>query len=169
MKNTQAESVKAWMDSGKDFVYIDVRTPAEFKSEHIDKFTNIPLDQLEHYFQNTDKDKTYILSCGSGMRSSQACKKISNFSPNIYNLAGGLSAWKQAHYPTIKGSSSSISIMRQVQIVVGSGVLIGALLAHYQDPRFIWLSAFFGAGLLFAGLSNTCAMASLLSKMPWNQ
>ena len=169
MKNTQAQNVKEWIDSGKDYIYIDVRTPAEFNSEHIGHFQNIPLDQLEDYLKKSKPDQTYILSCGSGMRSSQACKKVSAFSPNLYNLEGGLSAWKEAQYPTIKGSRRNISIMRQVQIVVGTGVLIGAVLAQYQDPRFIWLSAFFGAGLLFAGLSNTCAMAKLLAKMPWNQ
>ena len=51
MKNTQAQNVKEWIDSGKDYVYIDVRTPAEFNSEHIDHFQNIPLDHRRAVLQ----------------------------------------------------------------------------------------------------------------------
>jgi hypothetical protein len=37
------------------------------------------------------------------------------------------------------------------------------------SPWFFILSAFVGTGLLFAGLTNTCGMAMMLSKMPWNR
>ncbi|WP_419866828.1 YgaP family membrane protein [Altericroceibacterium endophyticum] len=59
--------------------------------------------------------------------------------------------------------------MRQVQITAGTLILIGVLLAAFVAPGFIWLSGFVGAGLLFAGLSGWCGMATLLSAMPWNR
>jgi len=42
---------------------------------------------------------------------------------------------------------------------------LGALV----HPGFYALSAFVGAGLLFAGLTDWCGMAMLLAKMPWNR
>jgi len=65
--------------------------------------------------------------------------------------------------------NAPISIMRQVQIVAGSLVLIGTLLGVFVSPKFLFLSGFVGAGLLFAGITNTCAMAQLLAKLPYNQ
>jgi rhodanese-related sulfurtransferase len=87
-----------------------------------------------------------------------------------FNLAGGIEAWKQAGLPVeVDRAVSRISIMRQVQIVAGSFVLAGAALAYWVSPWFLIVPAFFGAGLLFAGLSGTCGMAALLSVMPWNR
>jgi hypothetical protein len=48
-------------------------------------------------------------------------------------------------------------------------VLIGVVLGFVVSPWFFALSGFVGAGLTFAGLSGTCAMASLLAVMPWNR
>jgi rhodanese-related sulfurtransferase len=59
--------------------------------------------------------------------------------------------------------------MRQVQIVAGSLVLTGTLLGVFVAPGFLFLSGFVGAGLMFAGISNTCMMAELLGKLPYNQ
>jgi hypothetical protein len=58
---------------------------------------------------------------------------------------------------------------RQVRIAAGSLVLIGAMLGWFVHPYWIGLSAFIGAGLVFAGITDTCGMAMLLSRMPWNQ
>ena len=58
---------------------------------------------------------------------------------------------------------------RQVQIGAGSLVLAGALLAWLVDPAFHALSAFVGAGLVFAGVSGFCGMAKLLALLPWNR
>ncbi len=59
--------------------------------------------------------------------------------------------------------------MRQGEIIVGTGVLAGVLLSVYVKPGFVWVSGFFGAGLLFAGISNTCLLARLLRILPWNK
>ena len=58
--------------------------------------------------------------------------------------------------------------MRQVQIVAGSLAFAGALLAWLVSPWFIALSGFVGAGLVFAGVTDTCMMAMLLAKLPYN-
>ena len=58
--------------------------------------------------------------------------------------------------------------MRQVQIVAGSLVVLGVLLGSLVSPWLYALSGFVGAGLVFAGVSGTCGLASLLRLMPWN-
>ena len=84
------------------------------------------------------------------------------------NVEGGIKDWKKEGFPTIKGKTT-ISLFRQIQIVAGILILAGVGLSVAYHPGFVWLSAFVGAGLLFAGVSGTCAMGALLSKMPWNK
>jgi hypothetical protein len=62
-----------------------------------------------------------------------------------------------------------ISLERQVRIAAGALVLIGVLLSQWVHPLFVWLSAFVGAGLVFAGITDWCGMGLLLARAPWNQ
>ncbi|MFM7191953.1 MAG: rhodanese-like domain-containing protein, partial [Microcystaceae cyanobacterium] len=87
----------------------------------------------------------------------------------VIHLAGGLMAWQQAGFPVEKNAKAPISIMRQVQMVAGSLVLVGVILGVTVAPGFLALSGFVGAGLLFAGISGSCLMADLLSKLPYNR
>jgi len=48
-------------------------------------------------------------------------------------------------------------------------VLIGSLLGWFVSPWWLLLSGFIGAGLVFAGATDTCGMAMMLSRMPWNR
>ena len=59
--------------------------------------------------------------------------------------------------------------MQQVQITIGLGVLTGVILSRTVHPDWVFLSAFFGAGLVFAGSTGWCGLAILMSKMPWNR
>ena len=54
-------------------------------------------------------------------------------------------------------------------IAAGLLVLIGSLLGFFWHPYFIGISAFVGAGLAFAGITDTCGMGMMLARMPWNQ
>ena len=66
-------------------------------------------------------------------------------------------------------SKKTVSIERQVRIAAGSLVVLGVILSTTLNPAFIYLSAFVGAGLAFAGITNTCMMGLMLAKMPWNR
>ena len=77
--------------------------------------------------------------------------------------------WKQQHKPTQLNRNAPLPIMRQVQIIVGFMVLLGIVLAYFVSPGFMFISAFFGAGLLFAGISGTCGLAKLLMLLPYNK
>jgi hypothetical protein len=84
------------------------------------------------------------------------------------NVEGGTLACVEAGLP-VKTGKKAISLERQVRIAAGSLVLVGAALGFFVHPYWIGLSAFVGAGLVFAGVTDTCGMAIMLGRMPWNQ
>jgi rhodanese-related sulfurtransferase len=152
---------------------IDVRTPVEFREVHATTARNFPLESLDPHAviqsRNGSAGNPLYLICNSGNRSSQACKKFVDAGYDcVVNVEGGTKAWEQAGLPVVRGKKA-ISLERQVRIAAGFLVLLGAILGYFVNPYFIGLSAFVGAGLMFAGITDTCGMAMVLAKMPWNQ
>jgi Protein of unknown function (DUF2892) len=86
----------------------------------------------------------------------------------VVNVEGGMLACIEAGLQVVRGKKA-ISLERQVRIAAGLLVVLGSLLGWFVHPAFIGLSAFVGAGLLFAGITDTCGMGMLLARMPWNQ
>jgi rhodanese-related sulfurtransferase len=158
--------------SGKPVELIDVRTPVEFREIHVDFARNVPLDRLDpaaiRSERNGSADEPLYVICRSGARGQQACEKLTAAGVNVVNVAGGTSAWDAAGLPVVRGQKS-ISLERQVRIAAGFLTLLGAVLALMVHPYFAGLSAFIGAGLMFAGITDTCGMAMVLARMPWNQ
>jgi rhodanese-related sulfurtransferase len=152
---------------------IDVRTPVEFREIHADIARNLPLDSLDPQSvmsaRNGAAGQPLYVICRSGSRGQQACAKFNAAGfTNVFNVEGGTLAWEQAGLPMVRGKKA-ISLERQVRIAAGSLVLIGLLLGWLVHPVFFGLSAFVGAGLVFAGVTDTCGMGMLLARMPWNQ
>ena len=87
---------------------------------------------------------------------------------NVVNVEGGTQAWDGAGLPVIRGKKS-MSLERQVRIAAGFLVVLGTILGWLVHPGFYGISAFVGAGLVFAGITDTCGMGMVLAKMPWNQ
>jgi rhodanese-related sulfurtransferase len=87
---------------------------------------------------------------------------------NVINIEGGTLACIECGLPVIRGKKA-ITLERQVRIAAGSLVLLGVLLGWLVHPVLVTLSAFVGAGLVFAGITDTCGMGLLLARMPWNQ
>ena len=76
-------------DSNK--VYIDVRTPAEFKARSIKQFKNMPLGSD---LSKLPKDKEIVVICQSGMRSAQACKQLKKLGyEKVTNVRGGIGSY----------------------------------------------------------------------------
>lgn len=154
---------------------IDIREADEHRREYIQGALSQPLSQLQSNNLSVDINgaSCVIFHCKSGMRTQNAAELLSRLSQShqraVYILENGLNGWKNAGFPTQLDPSQPIDIMRQVQIVAGSLVLTGVILGYWVTAPFYWLSAFVGAGLLFAGISGFCGMAKLLSKMPWNR
>jgi len=147
---------------------IDVRTPVEFREVHVDFAQNVPLDRLDPGAINTSKDQPLYVICRSGGRGQQACEKLEAAGFKVVNVEGGTLAWDAAGLPVIRGKKA-MSLERQVRIAAGSLVLTGVILSFVVHPYLIGLSAFVGAGLVFAGITDTCGMGMILARMPWNQ
>lgn len=148
---------------------IDVRTPAEFETVHIEGATLMPLDRLDPAHVRVFAGDLCVLVCHSGKRAAQARDKLAAAGcENLAVLEGGVAAWEQAGLP-VKRGRQTLSLERQVRIAAGLLVLTGVVLGTWVHPAFYGLSAFVGAGLTFAGLTDWCGMALLLAKMPWNQ
>jgi rhodanese-related sulfurtransferase len=78
----------------KDKQYIDVRTPMEFRANHIQGFKNIPLYELKKQAHELSKDKEVIVICQSGMRSNKASKLLKKLGfKQVTNVRGGMNAW----------------------------------------------------------------------------
>jgi rhodanese-related sulfurtransferase len=159
------------VNKNSDCILIDVRSPAEFESAHISGARNVPLGTKE--FESFLKEikgskKTIYVTCQKGGRAKTACSELAKSDVLFKSLDGGMSAWINENLPYIEGKKS-ISIERQVRIGAGSLVVLGVLLFYAGFSNAILLSAFVGAGLIFAGVTDTCGMAMVLTKMPWNQ
>jgi hypothetical protein len=104
------------------------------------------------------------------VRSRQACEKLTALGvAEVIDIAGGTSGWKAAGLP-IDGSGGAVfGVERQVRSIIGAGVLTGAILALTVDPWFALISAFFGGGLLMAGITDLCPLALLVARLPWNR
>jgi rhodanese-related sulfurtransferase len=160
-------------DSGTSIDLIDVRTPVEYREVHVEFARNIPLDGLDPtavmQARNGSQEEPLYVVCRGGQRGQQACESFRQAGfTNVVNVDGGTMACEQAGLPLVRGKKS-ISLERQVRIAAGSLVLLGAALGWLVHPVFFGLSAFIGAGLVFAGVTDTCGMGMMLARMPWNR
>ena len=152
---------------------IDVRTPAEFRAAHIPFAENRPLESLDpaalgQSSSGTRRPVMYVI-CQKGGRGASACAKLEAAGLcDAVNVAGGTSAWEEAGLPVVRGKGT-ISLERQVRIAAGLLVLASSLLGYFVHPYWIGVAAFVGAGLAFAGITDTCGMGMVLARMPWNQ
>jgi rhodanese-related sulfurtransferase len=159
--------------AGQAIELIDVRTPAEFREVHAEPARLVPLDRLDPKAimeaRDGGKDEPLYVICRTGSRARQACEKFlaAGYS-NVILVEGGTLGWEQAGLPVVRGKKT-IALERQVRIAAGSLVLLGTALGALVHPDFLALPAFVGAGLIFAGVTDTCGMAMLLARMPWNQ
>jgi len=91
-------------------IYIlDVRTPGEFNSGHLANAENIDFNDRKFSAEilSLDKNKPTYVYCLSGGRSTQAAQILSREGfTNVYNLAGGITAWRNAKLP-IEGDMRS--------------------------------------------------------------
>ena len=153
---------------GSDLL-LDVRTPAEFTESHIDGAVLHPLSDLKPArVEELGRGRARcVLICRSGNRARQAAELLGDVLSTVTVLEGGMSAWEAAGLPVVRGRKT-ISLERQVRITAGALVVLGTILGTLVNPWWYALSAFIGAGLVFAGVTDTCGMAMVLAKMPWN-
>ena len=174
MKTITPAQLQSRIQSGEKLHLLDVRTPAEHAEVHVPGVHLAPLDRLDPVQlageQGFAKDQPIFVLCRSGSRAKQAAEKLEKDGfRECHVVEGGTLAWAEAGLPVNRGNSKVMSLERQVRIAAGAIVLCGVLLVHFVNPALMWLSGFVGAGLIFAGITDTCAMGMLISKLPWNQ
>ncbi len=179
----------------KTSIILDVRTDMEHAEKHIaQEHIHIPLDQLDAQSLIVEKglspDTCIYLLCRSGARATQAAQKF--FNAGFYNVKvvkggiisceecgqslGGYGAPKNTDGAVPAGLTSPcragcrpIPLERQVRIAAGLLVVLGSLLALFVKVSFVAIPLFVGCGLIFAGITDRCGLALVLTKAPWNK
>ena len=150
---------------------LDVRTPGEYETAHIRGAYNVPLDTLGEHGPEIRASiaEPVVLICQSGQRARKAEHALRTAGmPNLHVLDGGVNGWIAAGEPVVRGAAR-ISLERQVRIIAGALAATGAILALAVHPLFALLPAVVGSGLVFAGVSDICAMGMLLARLPYNR
>ncbi|GAB2864663.1 rhodanese-like domain-containing protein [Actinocorallia aurea] len=162
MQNLDTARVRAL---GGGALLLDVRTPAEFESAHIPGSVNVPLDALPSALASVTEQaagRTVVLVCRSGMRARQAQRLVTGAV-----LDGGVQAWEADGGDLVRGKQTW-SLERQVRFVAGTLVFASVLASLAWTPA-VAVAGFVGAGLAFAGATDTCLMGRGLALLPWNR
>jgi len=150
---------------------LDVRTPAEYEEVHIPGSVLVPLQELkpEEVRRLGGAEQDIFVVCRSGTRAKQACSKLEGAGfDRVSVLEGGMQAWEAAGGEVNRGRAA-MSLERQVRIAAGGLVVAGVVLGLTTSRAWFGLSGFVGAGLVFAGVTDSCGMGMVLARMPWNR
>ena len=144
---------------GQSCIVLDVRTDVEHAEVSLKQpHHHIPLDKLNPAAfikeNKIDPARPVYFLCRSGKRATHV-------------VEGGIVACESSGIPVKKGDVMSLE--RQVRIAAGALVVTGVALGSLVSPWLYALSAFVGAGLIFAGVTDSCGMAFMLAKAPWNK
>lgn len=167
---TGSSSPQAVREHQASALLLDVRTPAEFEEVHIEGAVLHPLNELNpaQVQKLAEGKRECFVICRSGGRARQAAEKlVAHGLTGVQIMTGGMQSWESEGLPVNRGRAT-ISLERQVRIAAGALVFAGTTLAYFVSPAWIALSAFVGAGLMFAGITDTCGMGMMLARMPWN-
>lgn len=150
---------------------LDVRTPGEYEVAHIRGAYNVPLDTLSEHASEIRASvvEPVVLVCQSGQRARKAEEALASAGmANLHVLEGGMNGWAATGHPIVH-QGKRLSLERQVRIAAGGLSAVGGALALALHPLFALIPAFVGSGLVFAGVTDTCGMAMLLAKLPYNR
>jgi rhodanese-related sulfurtransferase len=154
---------------------VDVRTPGEFASGRLPGAVNVPLERVESSLaelRSAAESGPLLLVCASGPRSEKAAALLASQGIAAASLTGGTRAWTAAghrleHPP---GPVRAVwGMERQVRFTAGVLVLLGLALGLLVHPAFASLSAAIAGGLVVSALTDTCGMAVVLGRLPFNR
>lgn len=169
IKTVDSKTLKRWIKNN-EAVVVDVREHAEHAAGKIKGSVLLPVDQLTKSALPACKGKKLVLHCRKGGRSLTACKKLiaENSKLNVYNLEGGIEAWQAEGLPVTSSGGSCMSIERQEHLVLGIFLVIVSTFGYHLSRYWFLVTGLMGSGLIFAGVTGSCYLWKLLSKMPWN-
>ena len=157
-------------------VIIDVRERDEYQLEHVKNSINVPLSVFTTVAPgvlNQLKDREIIMMCRSGARATQAMEQAKGLGYNdahTYRVyPAGIEGWKKQGGEVQAAGKAPMPLMRQMQIIVGTLLVVFAGLGAFVNQWFSLATIVFGGGLLAAGVTGNCAVAAVLAKAPWNK
>ena len=163
-------NAKRLLDQGA--ILVDIREADEHARENVIGARHMALSKLDEADLALHEGKPVIFHCKSGARTmgnaSRLAQKVGG-ACEAFIVDGGLDAWKKAGLPVVTDRHQPIELQRQVQIGAGSLAFLGTMLGLFVSPWFFAVPAFVGAGLMVAGVTGFCGMASVLMRAPWNR
>jgi rhodanese-related sulfurtransferase len=162
--------------SGLPATLVDVRSPAEYRSGHPEGALLIPLEELTPASlaarsgrPDLGRGEPLFLTCQGGARAALAADRLAAAGyRDLAVIEGGAEAWQRSGLP-MRRCGSAMPLDRQVQIAVGTLVLLKVVLGLALHEVFFAAAALIGVGLIVAGLTRWCGLARLLALMPWNR
>ncbi len=90
------------LQSSEDLIVLDVRSEREWRAGHLEGSLNIPVNHLQDRMNELPRDKTLMVHCQSGYRSSTACSLLKRLElDNVYDVVGGYKAWVTSRLPVV--------------------------------------------------------------------
>ncbi len=166
MQNISPADLKELLQ--KDTVLlIDVREAFEHSAKRIAGSVNMPSTSFSEVGLQNPQNKTIVFHCKGGTRSASVISKMQNKA--CYNLEGGIEAWIAQGFDVETSGKKTMALDRQVQLSIGSILLICFALIYFVSVKFAFAVLFVGLGLCFAGITGFCGLAIILAKAPWNK
>ena len=163
-------TLSEWIGAGEPVRVLDVRTPAEFETVHIPGSYNVPLDTVGEHADEIGRHvaEPVVVVCRTGARATQGGQRlVASGTTDVHVLDGGIVAWEQ-HGGAVARGEPRWDLERQVRLVAGSLVL-GSVVASIWARPARFLAGGVGLGLVVAALTDTCTMARVLAKLPYNR
>ncbi|AFV00818.1 rhodanese-like domain-containing protein [Simiduia agarivorans] len=170
MLRITASELSQKIQQGERPLIIDVRTPAEYAAVHLPASHNLPMgtfgpDAISALAKAGDQ---VFLMCRTQRRAEMVCQQLTGqLECELVVVDGGVEQVEPALLA--RQGREVMGLDRQVRIAAGSLVVLGVAGGFFVAPWLFGLSGFVGAGLVFSGLTDTCPMGSVISRMPWNQ
>lgn len=170
MRSCNVNELQACLEAGQARARDVARCVLDVLSDINDRARLIPLGAIERRAGEIDRSFPVYVVCRTGRRSGEAQRKLVALGfPDVRNVTGGFMSWRAAGFPIERDERAPWSLERQARVVAGLLTLVGALLAWFVHPGFVWLPALLGAGLVFAAVTDSCAMGMMLARLPWNR
>jgi rhodanese-related sulfurtransferase len=151
---------------------LDVRTPGEFRALHVPGSTNIPLADLPGALTEVGRlaaGRPIVLVCQTGRRAATAREILERVGfADLRVLEGGVVAWSEAGGAVERGVRGR-SLEAQARLITGAAVFAGTMLGVFVSPWLLAIPALLGAAMVFSGIIDSCALAALLGRLPFNR
>ncbi len=166
----EAEAAHRLLETKAPGQFVDVREVSEVDAVRVEGALNLPLSRLRELAPRLDQNQPVFLLCRSGARAASAAALLHELGHrDIRVVRGGVDEWTASGKPVVIGQSRVWSMERQVRFAAGLLVFTGVVLGLTVHGGWLLLPGFVSAGLMFSAATDTCAMALVLAKLPWNQ